>query len=318
MDALFLVGRDNGDQTQTQVECLSHILLRHTPQLLNPSEERRPLPGLPINIESQALRKNTACIACNSPPCVVREPSHPLLFFQTINHRKIGSVNGKQGISHAALQLFNIVIHLVVAEDHLLGKGVAIGVESSASDTDQQVALPGPAACDQFFPVHNSNNCTGQIELSLLVDVVHLRCFATDQCYTALLTCRSESPDHIDADLLLQFSRREVVQEEEGSGAADSDIVYAVVDKILADGIVAACSECYNQFSSDAVNTAHKYRLLVARQVGGEEGTESADIGEDLVIVGFTDHILDGVDQIFTCFNINAGVSVGMGFFTHN
>src|SRR5690625_6440002 len=127
MDALFLVGRDNGDQTQTQVECLSHILLRHTPQLLNPSEERRPLPGLPINIESQALRKNTACIACNYPPCDVREPSHPRLVFQTLNHRKRGSVNGKPAITHTALKPFNLDIHPVVADEQLPGNGVALG-----------------------------------------------------------------------------------------------------------------------------------------------------------------------------------------------
>src|SRR5690606_9084879 len=111
----------------------------------------------------------------------------------------------------------------------------------------------------------------------------------------------------------LERARREVVEEEEGAGAADGDVVDAVVDEVLADGVVAADADGHLQLRPDAVDRGDEDGLVVGALVEGEEPAEGADVGEDAGRERLADEALDAADGLLAGLDVYAGVSVRGG-----
>ena len=67
--------------------------------------------------------------------------------------------------------------------------------------------------------------------------------------------------DDLLGDGRRQAPGREVVEEEERRGALHEDVVDAVVDEIVADGVVPVRQERHLQLRADAVGARHQHRF---------------------------------------------------------
>ena len=80
----------------------------------------------------------------------------------------------------------------------------------------------------------------------------------------------------------LQLARAEVIEEEERLGAQHGDVVDAMVDQVLADGVVAVHREGELELGADAIHAGDQHRLAVFAHVQREEAAEAADLAEHL------------------------------------
>jgi len=81
-----------------------------------------------------------------------------------------------------------------------------------------------------------------------------------DQGASGRLAGLGEAGDDLPEDARVELCRGDVVEEEEGAGAGDGDVVDAVVDQILANGVVLVGREGDLELGADAVDARDQRR----------------------------------------------------------
>ncbi len=101
----------------------------------------------------------------------------------------------------------------------------------------------------------------------------------------------------------------EVIQEKQGLGTLNQDVVGTHRDQIDADRVVTVQGERQAQLGADPVGARHQDRFAIA--FGHfEQRTEPAQIGEHALAQGPSGQRLDAIDQAVTCIDIDTGVLV--------
>src|SRR5690606_34509826 len=185
--------------------------------------------------------------------------------------------------------------------------------EASGREAEQHVALPDLRPVEDVAPLDDADDAAGEVEVARPVEVGHLGRLAADERAPVLLARLREPADDLLGHGRLEHARREVVEEEEGAGAADGDVVDAVVDEVLADGVVPADADGHLQLRADAVDGGDEDGLVVGGLVEGEEPAEGADVGEDAGRERLADEALDAADGLLAGLDVYAGVSVRGG-----
>ena len=123
-----------------------------------------------------------------------------------------------------------------------------------------------------------------------------------------------EAFDDVPEDARLQLAGAEVIQEEERLRPQHRDVVDAMIDQVLADGVVAVQREGQLELGADAIHAGDQHRLPVFAHVQGEEAAEPADFAEHLGPMRRPEHSgqsgLDPVAQV----NIHARAGVSLSF----
>ncbi len=104
-----------------------------------------------------------------------------------------------------------------------------------------------------------------------------------------------EAGDDLGEDVGVQSPGSEVVEKKKGACAGDGDVVDAVVDEVLADGVVAAGQEGKLEFCADAIDACDEHGVFHSAEVRAEEPAEAPNFPEDLRAVGLGDHLLDAL-----------------------
>ncbi len=108
----------------------------------------------------------------------------------------------------------------------------------------------------------------------------------------------------------LQFTRAEIIEEEQRLRAEHRDIVHAMVHEVCADGVVLVQREGELELGADAVHGRHEDRLAIFFHVQREQAAETADIAEHLTAMRGRQQLrqrgLDAIAQI----NVHAGTRV--------
>ena len=160
---------------------------------------------------------------------------------------------------------------------------VAVGVQAGAGQSPHAVLGPHRAAVDHVFGQDAADDGPGQVELAGGVHAGHLGGLAAQQGAAVLAARLGEAGQHLGQDGLVQARGREVVEEEQRLGALHEDVVDAMVDEILAHGVVAAALGGHRDLGPDAVDAGHEQRL--ARR-GLEQAAEGADLVADPGVPG--------------------------------
>ena len=79
-----------------------------------------------------------------------------------------------------------------------------------------------------------------------------------------------------------QFADADVVHEIDGFGALDGDVVDAVVDDVVPDGVMLVHHVCDHQLRADAVDAGDHHRFFPFGQINLEESAETANRRERL------------------------------------
>ena len=115
---------------------------------------------------------------------------------------------------------------------------------------------------DQASTLDDTHDEPGDVVLPVGVEAGHLRRLPSEQRALILTTGASHSGHDRLSDGRRQPARAEVVEEEQRLGALNQDVVDAVVDEILSDGVVLAREERDSQLRPDTVCTGHEHGIL--------------------------------------------------------
>ena len=110
-----------------------------------------------------------------------------------------------------------------------------------------------------------------------MIHAGHLGGFPTNEGTPTVFAGLGETFEDLLKDNRVEFFAADVVEEKQGSGTNDGNVVDAMVHEILADGIVAIGREGDFQLGADAVHAGDKHRFLHALEVGLEKTAEAAD-----------------------------------------
>src|SRR6185295_17242039 len=102
-----------------------------------------------------------------------------------------------------------------------------------------------------------------------------------DQRALVLHATPDEASNNFAEDVRLEFAGADVIEKKERLGPEDGDIIDAMIDEVLADGVVTIEGERNFQFCADSVDAGDEHGLLEAARIEREEPTEAADLAED-------------------------------------
>ena len=168
----------------------------------------------------------------------------------------------------------------LLLEDDLPGQGVAVGVEAGGLQSQEHVADLHSLRAQQVLPVHRADHEAHELVVSGSVEARHLRHLAAQEG-TPVLPAGGRHALHQGHHVVgLQNPGSHVVEEEEGLGPLDQDVVDAVVDQIDPHGGVVANLRRHPELGAHAVGGGHQD----GRALGlgdREEPSEAPELGED-------------------------------------
>ena len=122
----------------------------------------------------------------------------------------------------------------------------------------------------------------GQIVVARLVDAGHLRRLAADQRAARRLARLDQAGEELLEDGRLQLAGADVIEEKQRLRADHGDVVHAMVDEVLADGVVPVERDGELELGADAVDAADEHRLAHPLEIRPEEPAEAARLAEHL------------------------------------
>ncbi len=160
-----------------------------------------------------------------------------------------------------------------------------------------------------FVFFHRAADDAHQVVLTGQISVRHFGRFATDQRYTCFPACLYHPGNNLFDNFRLQSVIGDVVQEGEGSGSHDNNIVGAGTYEVDADSVILAQHPRYDCLCADAINALNQNRVIVLVEnfFQIEEGTEAADAGEDIGVKGGFHLILNAGHRFISGIDIHTG-----------
>ena len=216
-----------------------------------------------------------------------------------------------QGLASQGLYLF-FQIGVLHVED-LADEGETVGVNAGGGQSEDDVAFLHGLVVDDGGFIHDAGGIAGQVVFIFGVEARHLRGLAADEGSSRLPAAVRHALDDLGDALGHVLAAGDVVQEEQGLGAAADDVVDAHGDAVDADGIVLVHQEGDAQFRTDAVGAGDEDGLAHAGEVGGEQSAEASDVSHNAFGVGALDAFLHEFHGFVARGDVHAGSGVGFG-----
>ena len=190
-------------------------------------------------------------------------------------------MRGKQGIAQGAVESGGTALPVGVAEDTSRQR-VAVGVQAGGWEANQDVTRADTRARDQVGKGRDTHHEARQVVVLLLVEAGQLGGLTAHERHPVGQACPGH-PRHQGRGLRgLQTPDAEVVQEEERIGTLNSDVVDAMVDEVLAHGVVAVQRDRDLELGADAIGGGHQHWIGPSVGVEPEEAAEAANPAQDL------------------------------------
>jgi hypothetical protein len=166
-----------------------------------------------------------------------------------------GTVSTREGIVHAELEpLCNDATR----------QRVAVGVQPVATEGHQHITFLHARTAQHGIFLHDAGDKTGQIVVGRRVHAGHFCCFATNQRACVLAAARGDTGHHAFHHRRFELAKRHVVEEEQWHGTLHQNVIGAVVDEAVADGVVATGFDGDLDLGAHTVGAGHQQRRLVA------------------------------------------------------
>ncbi len=278
-------------------------------------EERRGLPGGEVHYGAHALGNDAGKVLRDA---AAGDVGHAVDYFcagELFDYGEVAAVGAHEGGAGLVLELVDVLLGAVLCdfEEELAGQGVAVGVEAVGGQADEDVAYFDGVAGDDLVAADGADDGAGEVVLVVGVEAGHLCGFAADEGAAVGAAGFAETLDYGFDGGAVELAGGEIVEEEERAGALDGDVVDAVVDEVLADGVVDVELEGDFEFGANAIHRRDQDGVGVLFEVEGEEAAEAADLGEDLAVEGFAGEHFDALLAALGAGDIDSGVGVGDG-----
>jgi len=312
--------RDDDGHADAHVEDLIHLGFGDFAAFLDEAEEFGDLPGIFADGGAAGFGKDageiveeaTAGNVGGSVETAGRQGAHEGLVIR-VDAEEFAA----EGELHAWRRFVQGQAHFF--EEHLAGERVAVGMEAVAAEADDGVTGADFRAVEEFRTVHDADDGPGDIVFAFLIHAGHLGGFTTDQGAASFLAGFGEAFEDLLEDDGIEFFTADIVQEKQGPGADDGDVIDAMVDEILADRVVAVRGEGDFEFRADSVHAGDEHGVFHAAQVRAEEAAEAADFAQNLGSMGGADEGVDSFFDLVAEVHIDSGSGVGFfGLFQNN
>ena len=205
-----------------------------------------------------------------------------------------------------------------LVEEDFAGQRVAVGVEAGGGQADDDVAGADRFAVDDIGAVDHADDGADEVVIGAVIDAGHLRGFAADQGAAGLFAAADHAGDELAKAVRIEPLGGHVIEEEKRFRAEDGDVVDAMVDEVLADGVVAVHQHGDLEFGADAVDAGDEHRVAHFGKMGAEKAAEAADFAEHFGAVGrFDEGGQAGLDLVAKV-NVNSGAGIGFQAVAHD
>ncbi len=194
---------------------------------------------------------------------------------------------------------------------------ITVRVQAGRGQADDHVAGTDRFAVDDFGAVDHADDGADQIVIRTVIDAGHLRGFAADEGAAGLFAAADHPGDELLKAVRLQALGGHVIEEEKRLGPKNGDVVDAMVDQVLADGVVLVHEHGHLQFGADAIDAGDKHRVLHPGKFRAEESAETSDFTEHFRTVGRFDEGRNAGLDLVTKINIDTGAGVSFQAITH-
>jgi hypothetical protein len=200
-------------------------------------------------------------------------------------------------------------------EEYFPAERIAVRVQAARFDADDHVTAPdGFLAVEHLGFFHHADDCAAHVVFALLVKAGHLRRLAADERAVVFRAGAGETLDDFGEHVRLQFSRAEIIEEEQRLRAEHGDVVDAMVHEVRADGVVPVQREGELELGADAVHGGDEDRLAIFFHVQREQAAEAADLAEHLAAMRAGEQLRQGGFDFISEINVHAGGGVSFLF----
>ena len=162
-----------------------------------------------------------------------------------------------------------------------------------------------------FAALDGAHGKTGEIEILAGIEPGHLRRLAADEGAAGLTAAVRDALDDPGARHGVEAAGGEVVEEEQGLGALDDQVVDAHRHQVDPDRIQDAGIDGELELGADAVGGGDQHRVLEPRRLEVEQRAEAAELGVRAAPPRRPCHGRDQVDQGVPGIDVDAGIGVG-------
>src|SRR5438552_1359168 len=203
-----------------------------------------------------------------------------------------------------------------VAVEHLAGQGEAVRMQARRGHPDHDVRGLHPRTIQDPALLHHADAEAREVVFAARIETRQLGGLATDQRAPGPQASFRDAFDHLLRFRHVEEAGGEVVEEDDGLGAADHHVIHAHRDQVDADGVVLAGQERELQLGSHAVGSDHEHGFAVP--LGNlEEPSEAADARQDLGPGRAPGERLDPLHQGVALLDVDTGVAVREPFVRH-
>ena len=195
--------------------------------------------------------------------------------------------------------------------EHLAHERIAVGMETARTQAHEHVAFHDAVGTDHLRAIDNAHGEARQVVIVGIHNAGVLGHFAADKRATRLTAAFRDAAHNLGDMFLLQLANGDIVQEEQGLGAARQNIVHAHGDQVDAHGVMLADELGDLELRAHAVGARNHKRLFHALECRRrEQAAEASDIAHDLGTIRGMHGVFNGVDRSRALFDIDARVGV--------
>jgi hypothetical protein len=309
------VGGNDCDQADAHVEGTKHLVLIEAAEFLKMREEGWWIPGREVDLGGQAAGQDAGKVFGEASAGDVGEAADDLRLDELANGGEVAAMGTHESCSDLVAEFVDVLFGAVVGglEQQLEGERVAGGVEAVGGQAEKAVAFADGIAGEQAGAGDDAGEEAGEFVVGVAVEPGGLGGFATEEGAGVGFAGVDEAADDLLDDVGIDVAGGEVVEEEEGRGALDGDVVDAVIDEVRADAGVEAELDGELELTAHAVGGGDQDGVGEAFGVESEETGEASDFAEHLLVEGAAGEAFDAVVGEDVAIGGDDGVVVAAG-----
>jgi hypothetical protein len=173
---------------------------------------------------------------------------------------------GEQRIGHGHADFGHDLIrsHAALAKQHSARERIAVGVQTGRLQADEHITRANRLSVNELMLVDDADNEASDVVLAGGIEAGHFGGLSAEQRAAVVTAGAGDAGHDLFGDVGRQFSRREIVEEEEGPCTLNEDVVDAVIDEIGTYRVVPSGHERDLELRADAISARHHHRILNA------------------------------------------------------
>ena len=163
--------------------------------------------------------------------------------------------------------------------------------------------------------LHRTNGKTSEVEIAIMIHTGHFSGFTTDQRATAVFTALCDAVNDAGRAVHVQFTCREIVEEEQRLCTLTYEVVHAHCNEVDANGINVARINRDAEFRANPVGSRNEDRILISRTLEVEQSTKTAQTRHNTRTGRAFRGRFDPFNKRIACVDIHTRVCVSQAVF---